>query len=161
LEFLRDKSVAGSVSSAGLERWFNFHEVRQNWLGFTILGNGGSGLGNDFARTLNQSLAKIFAEFGNERVAASAHLEKLCLIRDGVGRDNISDFTVNLIKQHLLEYTQKFATTHIDEAKRRKVYVGKVYFNYSTETWVSKEYDLPYYNGDYVLLTPKDILTRD
>ncbi|MEJ0072594.1 MAG: hypothetical protein WDN27_00650 [Candidatus Saccharibacteria bacterium] len=24
-----------------------------------------------------------------------------------------------------------------------------------------QRYDLPYYNGDYVLLTPKDILTRD
>ncbi|MEJ0072593.1 MAG: hypothetical protein WDN27_00645 [Candidatus Saccharibacteria bacterium] len=58
LAFLRDKSVAGSVTAAGLERWFNFHEVRQNWLGFTILGNGGSGLGTEFARALNQSLAR-------------------------------------------------------------------------------------------------------
>jgi hypothetical protein len=161
LEFLRDKSVAGTVSAAGLERWFTFHEVKQNWLGFTILGNGGSGLGPEFARTLNASLAKVFVNFGEEEVTAGTHMEKLCLIRERVGRDNISDFTVNLIKQHLLEYTEKFAVAHIDASLRRKCGVEKAYFNYDTETWVPKEYDLPYYNGDFVLLTPKDMLTRD
>lgn len=161
LRFLKDKSIAGEVTVASLERWFMFHEVKQNWLGFTLLGNGGSGLGSEFARTLNNSLAHIFANFGDEAVTKTAHLEKLCLIRGNVGKDNISDFTVNLIKKYLLEYTQAFAVSHIVPTKRRKVFVEKVYFNYDTETWVSKQYDLPYHNGDFVLLTPKDILTRD
>ena len=34
-------------------------------------------------------------------------------------------------------------------------------FNYSTEIWESKEFELPFFNSDYVLLTPKDILTKE
>ena len=39
--------------------------------------------------------------------------------------------------------------------------VPKVLFNYDTESWQSGRYELPFFNGDYVLLTPKDLLTRD
>lgn len=34
-------------------------------------------------------------------------------------------------------------------------------FNYKTRRWTSKKYTLPYIDGDYVLLTPKDTLTKD
>lgn len=161
LVFLRGKAVAGGVTSAGLELWFTFHEVKQNWFGFTILGNGGSGLGREFANALNESLARVFANMGNETVTASTHLEKLCLVRDGVGKDNISDFTVNLIKSYLLEYTQTFAVAHVPTTQRRTLSVEKAYFDYRLERWMPKSYDLPYHNGDFVLLTPKDMLTRD
>ncbi|MET3595347.1 hypothetical protein ABID26_004759 [Mesorhizobium shonense] len=33
--------------------------------------------------------------------------------RSGVGRDNISDFTTNLIKDYLCRYTEKFAAEHL------------------------------------------------
>jgi hypothetical protein len=41
------------------------------------------------------------------------------------------------------------------------VAVQKVRFNYDTETWESGTFDLPSFDGDYVLLTPREILTRD
>jgi len=85
----------------------------------------------------------------------------LCLVKSGVGKDNISDFTTNLIKEFLLKYTQTFARKYINEKYRKKISVKKVRFNYRTETWESKEFDLPFFNGDYVLLTPKDILTKE
>ena len=99
--------------------------------------------------------------FGEEKVTRGSHLEKLCLIREGVGRDNISDFTNNLIHEFLLDYTQKFALRYIKSERRRSVSVNKVRFNYDTEAWESETFDLPWYRNDYVLLTPKDILTRD
>ncbi|TON87083.1 hypothetical protein CGH47_22060, partial [Vibrio parahaemolyticus] len=77
------------------------------------------------------------------------------------GRDNISDFTTNLIKSFLLEYTQEFARKNINKDFRQVHLVEKVYFNYQTRTWVNKEFDLPTIDGDFVLLTPKDILTKD
>ena len=52
----------------------------------------------DFARALNDNLHNLFRDFGNEKVTKGSHLEKLVLIRARVGRDNISDFTTNLIK---------------------------------------------------------------
>ncbi len=42
-------------------------------------------------------MGSVFRTFGQEQVTQGSHLEKLCLIGDRVGRDNISDFTINLI----------------------------------------------------------------
>jgi hypothetical protein len=36
------------------------------------------------------------------------------LIKSGVGRDNISDFATNLMKNYLLGYTQEFAQQFIN-----------------------------------------------
>lgn len=93
---------------------FRFPEVRQNWLGFSVLGNGGLGLGPKFATALQKSLTSILNDFGAEQITQSSHLEKVGLIRPGVGRDGISDFTTNLIKESLLEYTQMFARQHLE-----------------------------------------------
>lgn len=162
LRFLKDKSTGdGNLDAGALGAWYRFPEVEQNWLGFSTTGNRGHGLGAKFAEALNSNLAKIFGSFGSENITRGSHLEKLCLIRNGVGRDSISDFTNNLILEFLLEYTQTFAVKYIDAALRRKVAVRKVRFNYETETWESGTYDLPWYRNNYVLLTPKDILTRD
>jgi hypothetical protein len=87
--------------------------------------------------------------------------EKLTLIESKVGRDNISDFTTNLIKNYLLEYTQMLAQRHIRPEFRRRVAVDRVRFNYATEVWENRHFDLPWDGEDYVLLTPKDILTKD
>jgi hypothetical protein len=161
LGFLRDKSTSSDPSKGQLQAWYTFGEVKQNWLGFTLLGNGGSGLGTDFAKALHENLHRIFHDFSDEAITAGSHLEKLCLIKDGVGRDNISDFTTNLIKDYLLKYTQRFAVDNIDRALLREVRIRRAYFNYDTETWADKTYTLPYFWDDYIILTPKAILTKD
>ncbi len=130
LRFLRDRSLQGNVSEGLLSAWYCFPEVKQNRLGFCLTGSSGSGLGIMFARALNENLTRIFTDFGDEKVTKSSHLEKLVLIRERVGRDNISDFTTNLIKGYLCEYTQTFARNHIDPAKRRQVRVSKAKFNF-------------------------------
>src|SRR5687767_5734392 len=49
LKFLRDKADP-DLDPSVIRNLFSFKEVKQNWLGFTVLGNRGSGLGRDFAR---------------------------------------------------------------------------------------------------------------
>ena len=114
LRFLCDKSASGMLNDGLLRAWFYFSEVKQNWFGFTLEGNAGRGLGYDFAKALNQNLGRLVGSFGQERITKGTHLEKLTIIKSGVGRDTISDFTTNLIKEYLLEYTQKFAQRYID-----------------------------------------------
>ncbi|MGN6252022.1 MAG: hypothetical protein ACTHNS_09455 [Marmoricola sp.] len=160
LFFLRDKAAPG-LDPALIRAWYRFKEVKQNWLGFTLLGNNGSGLGQGFASLLHESLGDILRGFGNEEITASAHLEKLALIRPGVGRDNISDFATNLIKDYLLEYTQTFAKKHLAASQRDTFAVPRAAFNYATESWETRRYELPRLGSDFVLLTPSDILTRD
>lgn len=141
--------------------WYMFSEIKQTWLGFSLEGNAGLGLGADFARSLHAGLNTIFRDFGKETVPKSPHMEKLCLISPNVGRDKISDFTTNFSKQYLLKYTQEFAQTYLMPEQCKCFTVPKVIFNYETMTWHSGQYILPSHNDDYIILTPKSMLTRD
>lgn len=161
LIFLRENSIAGPVSESLLASWYCFPEIKQNWLGFSLSDNGGRGLGMDFARALNTCLSSIFSNFGSEAITESSHLEKMCLIREGVGRDSISDFTTNLIKHWLCTYSQEFAAAHLESEQKREVSVPRVAFNRKTKRWEAAVFTLPWVNGDYVILTPRDMLTRD
>jgi hypothetical protein len=161
--FLRDKAAVQEIEDGLLRAWFVFHEVRQTWLGYSREGNRGSGLGMGFAHALRDNLHSVFRDFGAETVTRGSHLEKLCLVRDGVGKDNISDFTTNLITGFLARYTETFAREHVAVELRRRVQVPRCRFDYEREVWAAEAFDLPWYEDarDYVLLTPKDILTRD
>lgn len=161
LRFLRDKARPGRKDRGELRAWFQFKEVKQTWLGFSLVGNQGSGLGYSFARALHDNLGTIFHGFGQEQITRGSHLEKVCLVASGVGRDNISDFTTSLIKGYLLEYTQTFARLHLNPDQRRRFAVERARFNYGTESWEVGQYELPANGDDFVLLTPKNLLTRD
>jgi hypothetical protein len=161
LLFLRDEAADGKLDPKLIDAWYRFKEVKQNWLGFTQFSNEGAGLGKDFAGALHSALADIFKDFGGEEITLGTHLEKLCLIRPGVGRDSISDFTTNLIKGYLCAYTAKFAKKHLDPKQCAEFHVTRAGFSYKTKTWVTKRYYLPKLRNDYVLLTPADLLTRD
>jgi hypothetical protein len=161
VKFLRDRACEDEVPQASLDHWFLFPEVKQNWLGFSTEGNGGSGCGPDFAKSLQRNLRAVFRNFGTETITRGSHLEKLCLINEGVGRDHLSDFTTNLIQRFLLEYTQAFALEYVDSAKRQKFALDKVSFDYANRRWMRGTFELPAHDGDFVILTPKDILTKD
>ena len=164
LIFLRDKSVQGTVDPGLLSAWYKFSEVKQTWLGFSETGNSGSGLGPKFARDLNSSFHRLFAPDAKQ-ITKSEHIEKVCLIRNGVGKDNISDFTTHLIKEFLLTYTEKFAKTYMKADQYKVFNVPKTCFNYETEVWESRDFELPFWGEgkeeDYIILVPQDLLTRD
>jgi len=160
LRFLKEKSERGRVSPGLLKSLYCFSEVRQDWLGFCKTGNTGRGLGSKFAAVLDVNLVHVFRNFGEERITKGSHLEKLCLIESGVGRDMISDFSTNLIKHYLLGYTEAFAREYIDSSLTLRVSVGRSVFDHSLEGWIPQQYQLPYYEGDYVVLAPKNIPSK-
>ncbi len=144
-----------------LKAFYQFPEVRQNYLGFCTSGNGGSALGKDFAESLHYGLKDIFSNFGEEKITISNHVEKLCLIKERVGKDCISDFITNLIKHYLLEITQEFARKYINPAYCRVfTNIQRVAFDYNRGVWKAGTYYLPCYDNDYVILTPRDLLVR-
>lgn len=163
LKFLKLVASDAAKDSGKRKAWFYFSEVGQNWLGFSRSGNQGAGLGEKFSKSLSGGLGRILNSVGNEDITTGTHLEKLCLLGDGIGRDRISDFTVNLIKSYLAEYTQKFASIYINDSLLKDVSVERAIFDYRTSRWKPKTYRLPYYveSADYILLTPADILTKD
>ncbi|MGI6174977.1 MAG: hypothetical protein ACOYJC_02205 [Christensenellales bacterium] len=160
--FLATKA-SGGLQKNEIRAWFKFSEVKNNWLGYSLVGNGGSALGDDYAHFLYDNIG--FAISTND-ISRSTHIEKIMLLYKGSGKDKISDLTVNLIKEFLLEYTQAFAAQYIKNELKKTLYVDRAYFNYDTESFVSKEYILPYFvnnkgEEEYVLLTPLDILRED
>jgi hypothetical protein len=66
-----------------------------------------------------------------------------------------------LIKDYLLKYTQIFTEKYIEPSLTKTMSVQKVRFDYETERWESDNFILPFYRNTYVLLTPKNILTKE
>lgn len=160
--FLYQKANSG-LDKKELKAWFEFNEIPNNWLGYALVGNKGAALGKKYAEFLRDNIG--FATNTNN-ITKSNHIEKIMLLYEGSGKDKISDLTVNLIKGFLCEYTEIFAKTYINPNKRMKIIVEKARFNYDTESFVGKEYELPFIinekgKKEYVLLTPKDILRED
>lgn len=166
LKFLRDLSLKeNKLSSGNFKHYYKFSEVKQVWLGYSLSGNTGLGLGPDFAKSLYENLHKIFSTFGSEQITESSHLEKLCLVEEGVGKDKISDFTINLVKKYLLEYTQDFAQKYIDKKYLAEFPVGKVTFDLKKGIWFGARFILPNIKikgkKEFVLLVPREILTKE
>jgi len=142
-----------------LEAYYKFPEVKQNWFGFSFIGNSGRGLGKTFAKSLNSNFNELFSDFGSGK--QTNHLEKLTLIAPHVGKDSISDFTTNLIHGFLAEKTEEFSKKYIKEAQTRQFTIKRAEFDYTHQVWKPRVYMLPEFKNDYVLLTPKDLLTKN
>ena len=87
LKYLRDLSInEGELDSGKFNHYYKFPEVKEVWLGYSVDGNAGLGLGPTFASFLHKNLNKFF---DNQNITESSHLEKLCLIEEGVGVDKL------------------------------------------------------------------------
>lgn len=149
------------LSQHVLKYYFTFPEVRNLSLGFCARGNRGRGLGTHFARALQKNLRSLLFGDAGKKVSETSHLEKLCVIAEGVGRDFISDFTANIIQDFLLRYTESFAKKYLPDERCKRFPVRKAVFDFERKCWKPKTYRLPSFDGKYVMLAPKDILTRD
>lgn len=163
LLFLKDYAVKnnGLLIDTNL---FKFPEIRQNWLGLAKYGNGGKGLGKKFAKGAISAFNGFYNSFGEETITSETHIEKLTLLNPGVGKDFISDFTTNLILEYLLEFTENFAVKYLDNSQIKDFSI-RCNFSERTKIWQPRTFKLPYFyretNGDYIILTPLDILTID
>jgi len=143
---------------------FKFPEIKQNWLGLSKYGNGGKGLGKKFAIGAITAFNGFYSTFGEEEITAETHIEKLTLLNSGVGKDFISDFTTNLIQEYLLEFTENFANKYLNK-NQIKDFSIRCQFDEKTRIWQPRTFKLPYFfrekGGDFIILTPLDILTVD
>ena len=81
-----------------------------------------------------------------------------------MGVDKISDFTINLIKKFLLEYTEKFSKEYLDKKFIEKFAIKKVEFDLQNGLWIDSSFNLPFIvtkgKKEYILLVPKKILAK-
>lgn len=163
LVFLKEHAVESADKDINTSL-FLFPERKQNWLGMSKYGNGGKGLGMRFAESAISAFNGFYKNFGDEEITEDSHIEKLTLVKSGVGKDFISDFTTNLILEYLLDFTEKFAVAHLGPSQIREFSI-RCRFDKATNTWQPRKFKLPYLfrekNGDFIILTPLDILTID
>ncbi|MCT4605768.1 MAG: hypothetical protein N4A64_06625 [Marinisporobacter sp.] len=160
IKFLCKNAVKAKKDINLQKEYYYFKEPKQNWLGYTLYGNSGKGLKEEFARELCDNANNYIKNFGEEFITNSSHLEKLCLFDEGHGLDSISDFTTCLIMSFLLDHTEKFSYKYLSNLQCKKQLIEKAYFDFENEKWKSKEYYLPFFNNDYILLIPEDILVK-
>lgn len=144
------KQIAKGKHAKGTELLEGLKEPNETHLGVSSGEPRGRGLGPKQAEQVMQSLR-------NSPAGKSGLLNDLtdvALFIDGIGADKISDMTTNIIRRHLIEYTQQQFELH-----NQKI-VGEVPTGLLWDTgngkWIKDEYDkIPVINGKRVLLVPK------
>ena len=136
---------------ADLARLINFPEVNEIGFGYSDGQIRGSGLGEQ----INSLLADLLTECEPLQDRGLRHIEELQLISIGVGADRVSDIAANILKQYLVEYTQRQAAIWgIPLSSTMPVCHS---FDFDSWDWVDGYHDLPRnpLSGGPILLVPR------
>ncbi|EJR29758.1 MULTISPECIES: hypothetical protein [Bacillus cereus group] len=86
-----------------------------------------------------------------------SHLEDMAVFVDNIGKDKISDLTTNVIREHLIKYTQSQCKLH-GIALTENVPSG-YYWNSTLRKWDNEHTDMLIIEGRKIILVPKSIVT--
>ena len=113
----------------------------------------GCGIGKEQAKILLNKLK-------NSKAAQTGYLKDLSdceLMIEGIGADKISDITTNIIRGKLIEYTERQCLEH--NIPYQDV-VSHYYWSAEEAKWITRDAKLPFYNGNPILLVPKNIVVK-
>lgn len=136
------------------ERRFDFPEVSEIGLGYTQGGKRGSGVGT----VLRGLILDTLTHSPGLLERGVRHIEEMQLLSAGIGADRVSDITANVLKQFLIEYTQRQCAMW-DIPMQPGVPVAHVY-DAATGEWDDGYYDLPVspIDGAAILLVPRRVV---
>lgn len=148
IEALRQDDITGTAYL------FDFPEVQEIGFGYTSKSKRGSGVGGFLSKLLIETLkdSPALVERGVR------HIEEMQLVSVGIGADRTSDIAANLIKQFLIEYTQKQCQLW-EIPLTSGVPVSHIY-NPKTVRWYDDYVDLPVSIVDQtpIILVPRRIV---
>ena len=144
------KAVASGNTSKGNELLAALKEPNETHLGVSQNEPDGRGIGLKQARQILENLQNSVAG----KSGLLRDLTDVALFIDGVGADKISDMTTNIIRRHLIEYTQQQFELH------GQIITGNVPTGLLWDTgkgqWINDEHDrIPIVQGKRILLVPK------
>jgi hypothetical protein len=114
----------------------------------------GRGISGKQAHDLYRSIASSKAA----KSGLVSELSECDLFIDGIGADKVSDITTNIIRRHLIAYTQRQCELHNVELRHR-VSSGFMW-DEDRRIWREEYTFLPSYKGQRLLLVPKVFVRR-
>ncbi|GCE16759.1 hypothetical protein [Dictyobacter kobayashii] len=139
-----------------LAHLIDFPEANEISFGYSDRHSKGSGLGTQ----LNQLLSNTLSASEPLQVRGLRHIEELQLVSIGIGADRVSDIAANVLKEFLINYTQKQAKLwNIPLTPGLPI---SHYFDFESWEWSDGYFDLPKnpITGDPILLVPRRIVRR-
>jgi len=133
---------------------FDFPEVAAIGLGYTKSGKRGSGLGG----YLRELIIETLKSSPGLQERGVLHVEEMQLLASGIGPDRISDISANILKNHLVGYTQRQAELW-NVPIQKGVPLPHLY-DEATQSWTDVYVDLPVSPVDDapVLFVPRRIV---
>lgn len=131
----------------------HLHEPKETFLGISKGKPSGKGVGTKQAAQLISSIkaSKAF------QTGLLSDLSEMALFVENVDRDKISDLTTNIIRGLLVEYTGQQCQLHGIPVGQ---YNGPALWDNGRKNWVSQYVELPFIEGEPILLVPKYIVRR-
>jgi hypothetical protein len=129
----------------------NLHEPNETRLGYSTDEARGSGIGRGLADGIIEALV-------TSRAIQTGFIHDISdteLLIDGIGPDKVSDLSTNIIRRHLVDYTQSQCELH--KVPLVRVPAGPLW-DPETLAWRDDYTQLPVAQGDRILLVPKSIV---
>ncbi|MCD8438925.1 hypothetical protein [Tenacibaculum finnmarkense] len=115
----------------------------------------GKHYGNSVGNKLKPKIIKAIMKNKAIMTGLLSHFSDAELFIEDVGCDRISDVTTKIIKEVLIDFTQK-------QCKLLSIPVSSVVqddiFNYNTLEWDTRIVDLPVYSGKPIIFVPKEFM---
>lgn len=112
--------------------------------------------GNSVAEKLKPKIVDAIRRNKAVRTGVLSHFADVELFIEDIGSDRISDITTKIIKEVLIEYTQKQSRLHKNILL--KEVVQDDIFDYKELKWMKKKVVLPIYDNKPILFVPKNIV---
>lgn len=144
------KTIKKGDQQKGLRLLQGLKEPNETHLGVSKGKPRGRGLGSGQAQEVLDALIKSKAS----QTGLLTDLTDTALFIEGIGADKVSDMTTNIIRRHLITYTQEQFEL-LKQQIPAKIPTGLLWDG-ATEDWITDELDhIPVVNGQRVLLVPK------
>jgi hypothetical protein len=143
--------IKNGEDDLALELLMYLHEPNETRLGYSKKRPKGAGLGAEQAEEVFDALKTSSAV----RTGFITSLEETELMIKGIGRDKISDLTTNIIRTHLIEYTE--SQCELYGIPTQEVALPPC-FDIESMSWEERFANVPVYKDKPILLVPKVIV---